>query len=190
MRRTRRTSRDEWLAEALRVLEEGGVGAVRVDRLARNLGTSRSGFYWHFRDRATLLKAVLDYWSREYTGIVARDKQVAALPPRERLARIVRMIAEHDLTRYDIAMRAWAAHDETVARAVRRVYGNRLDFIRKAFRDLGFRGADLDTRARMFVVYHSWERATFDDGAAQERARRAEAELDLLTRRGDGAGKK
>jgi AcrR family transcriptional regulator len=186
---TRRTSKQEWLAEALRVLEEGGVAAVRVDRLAGNLGTSRSGFYWHFRDRAELLEAMLDYWSREYTGIVARDPDIAALPPRQRLARLIEMIAERGLTRYEIAMRAWAAHDRDVARAVRRVYADRLDFVAAALHELGFRGVDLDARARLFVVYHSWERLTFGDGTAEERARRVEAELDLLTRRGDAAGK-
>jgi AcrR family transcriptional regulator len=190
VRKTKRTTRDEWLAEGLRVLAEGGVGAVRVDRLARNLGTSRSGFYWLFRDRAALLKAMLEYWSGEYTTIVTRDKQVAALPPRQRLARIAEMIAERGLTRYELVMRAWAAHDRDVERAVRRVYAERLDYVRKAFHELGFRGVDVDVRARLFLAYHTWERVMFEDGTAEERPRRVEVELDLLTGRCDGAGKR
>ncbi|UCH75309.1 MAG: TetR/AcrR family transcriptional regulator [Rhodospirillales bacterium] len=185
---TRQTSRADWLAEALRVLEKGGVAAVRIDRLARNLGTSRSGFYWHFADRAELLRAILEYWSGAYTGIVTGDSEIVALPPHARLARIADMIAAHGLSRYEIAMRAWAAHDRDVERAVRRVYGERCDFVRRAFQELGFRGIDLDIRARLFLAYHTWERAMFEDGSPEEQARRVAAELDLLTGSGDGPG--
>ena len=52
------------------VLEREGEQGIRVERLARELGIAKSGFYWHFRDREELLGAVIDFWEREYTSTV------------------------------------------------------------------------------------------------------------------------
>jgi hypothetical protein len=98
------------------------------------------------------------------------------------------MVADRDRARHWVAIRAWTARDRDVDRAVRRVPADHLDFARKAFRELGFGGVDLDMRGRLFVVYHSWEGVMFGDVTARERTRRNEAELDLLTRRGDEEG--
>ena len=74
-----RTPRASWVREGLRFLAAGGPDAVRVEALAVALGVSKGGFYWHFRDRAALLEAVLDTWeegsstrrSRPRTEVVA-----------------------------------------------------------------------------------------------------------------------
>ena len=48
------------------------------------------------------------------------------------------MIIEHDLTRYEVAMRAWADTDPDMARRVSQVYRMRLALMTEIFRDLGF----------------------------------------------------
>ena len=57
----------QWLSAGLEALRKGGVGAVRVERLAAGVGVTKGSFYHHFRDRNALLEAVLEYWSREMT---------------------------------------------------------------------------------------------------------------------------
>ena len=44
------------------------VESLRVERLAKHLGVAKSGFYWHFKDRHALLRKLLRYWVKEYTG--------------------------------------------------------------------------------------------------------------------------
>ena len=46
-----RTPRQRWIEEALRALAAGGPDAVRIEPLAKSLGVTRGGFYWHFEDR-------------------------------------------------------------------------------------------------------------------------------------------
>jgi AcrR family transcriptional regulator len=57
--------RAQWLNAGLQALRKGGVGAVRVERLAADVGVTKGSFYHHFRDRGALLEEVLDYWARE-----------------------------------------------------------------------------------------------------------------------------
>ena len=59
--------RAQWLSAGLEALRKGGVAAVRVERLAADVGVTKGSFYHHFRDRGALLDEVLEYWAREMT---------------------------------------------------------------------------------------------------------------------------
>src|SRR3954468_11833178 len=60
-----RTPRTRWIEEGLRALAAGGPDAVRIEPLAKALGVTKGGFYWHFDDRRALLEEILDTWERE-----------------------------------------------------------------------------------------------------------------------------
>lgn len=166
---TKRVSKAEWLVLALEVLASEGVQGVRVERLARDLGIAKSGFYWHFRDRSELLQSILDYWKDEFTAVVTANTDFLEGDPKKRLYDTMCMILDHNLAKYDLAIRDWAANDSAAARVVRRVYRMRLDFVRSIFSDMGFRGRQLEMRTRLFVAYHIWEETTFDDLTKDER---------------------
>lgn len=67
------------------ILEHEGVSAVKIERLAKALKTSRSGFYWHFQDSAELLREMLEYWRLEYAEVVIKNGQLGEMDPAERL---------------------------------------------------------------------------------------------------------
>jgi AcrR family transcriptional regulator len=165
----KRVSKAQWLDRALEVLEAEGLQGVRVERLARDLGIAKAGFYWHFQDRSDLLQNLLDHWAHEFTAVVTANPELSAGNPEKRLYEAMLMILEHDLAKYDLAIHDWAAHDSAAAKAVRHVTRTRLDFARSIFSDLGFRGRQLEMRARLFIGYHAWEHATFQDLSKKER---------------------
>lgn len=165
----KRVSKAQWLERALEVLEAEGLQGVRVERLARDLGIAKAGFYWHFRDRPDLLQGMLDYWAQEYTAVLTDNPRLLEGDPEERLYKTTVLILDHDLAKYDLAIRSWAMHDRTAAKAVRRVNRMRLEFLRSMFHDLGFRGRQLEMRTRLFMLYHSWEQSTFQDLTKKER---------------------
>ena len=180
--RPKRVSKEAWLSAALEMLEGGGVEAVRIERLAARLGISKSGFYWHFKDRQALLKQLLDYWAHEYTEVVTTNPQLWRGDPRTRLAMTMKLIQEHDLAKYDLVVRAWAKHDPMAAAAVKKVTKNRLDYIRAIYSDMGLEGDELEMRAMLFVCYHTWESAMYGDMSPRKRARLRKHRLTLLTR--------
>ena len=150
----KRTSKAEWLEKALEVLEVEGVSGVKIDRLAKLLETSRSGFYWHFKDRNDLLSQMLDHWKHEYTKtVIDSGGHDSDLPPQERLHHVMKMIEHYDLDRYEVPMRAWADHDPLADECVKQVYAMRFKFIKSIFAEMGFKGADLDMRARLWLCY-------------------------------------
>jgi AcrR family transcriptional regulator len=179
----KRVSKAEWLQTALALLESQGVEAVRVERIARELGISKSGFYWHFKDRDDLRGQMVDYWAHEFTEVVTANPSMSEGSPRERLEQTMLMILDHDLTRYEVPMRAWAEADANTARRVREVYQLRLDFLRQIFRDLGFKGDELEMRTRLFACYHTWERAMFSKDSKKSLRKLIKRRVDLLSRK-------
>jgi AcrR family transcriptional regulator len=129
-----RTPRSKWIEEGLRALSAGGPDAVRVDSLAKSLGVTRGGFYWHFENRAALLEEMLDAWER-----IAIDEAIAWVEEeggdaREKLRNLFSLAASsRDLLKIDLAVRDWSRRDDAVANRLRRVDNRRMDYMRSLF---------------------------------------------------------
>jgi AcrR family transcriptional regulator len=132
-----RTPRTKWVEEGLRALAVGGPDAIRVDSLARALGVTRGGFYWHFDNRAALLEKVLDEWER-----ISIDEAIARVEEEpgdagEKLRRLFTLAAgSRELLKIDLAVRDWARRDKAVARRLRRVDNRRMEYMRSLFGEL------------------------------------------------------
>lgn len=182
-KKLKRVSKDEWLASALQALASGGIGDVRIDKLARRLGVARSGFYWHFKDRQDLLNHMLDYWAHEYTEVVTENAALTEGPALQRLENIMRMVRDFQLNRFEAAVFIWSQTDPAARETFDRVYKMRLDFIRDIFSELGFKGDDLETRTQLFMGYLAWEYTNFCPQSKAKQDRLLKLRLQLLTRK-------
>ena len=157
-----RLSRQDWLENALSTLSKKGQAGLSIQDLSVALGVSRGSFYWHFEDRSDFIHALLQHWYEEYTAVapvaVGRDGGTAE----ERLARLMRLVHDHDLTRYDLTIRSIASRDSQFARWVRKADRFRLDFIESLFEEMGFTENELRIRARSCLAYLSSEHDLFD----------------------------
>lgn len=174
-----RVSRDQWLRVALDRFAKTGEEGLRVEKLARELGIAKSGFYWHFKDREDFLAQLLAYWSHEYTEVVTRNPLLLMADPRQRLRMIMTLVFEQNLTEFDAAMQVWSNKDPAIARKVRKVVDMRLRFVSTALAELGFEGDDLAARARVFLGYVASERQIFGANKALS-ARTRERLLDIV----------
>jgi AcrR family transcriptional regulator len=131
-RKDRLTPKD-WVLAGLAAMADGGIDAVRIERLALVLKTSKGSFYWHFADRPALLAAMLDFWHAEgTTAVIASLARVN--DPAERLRMVTRIALETnsygiDTAHAEAALRAWAAQDELVALRLQRVESARFGFL-------------------------------------------------------------
>lgn len=145
--------KQNWLLAGLDALRKGGVGAVRVERLAADVGVTKGSFYWHFRDRGALLEALLEFWSREMTDAEFERIQTLRGGLAARLLALAEDVLEKGMGRYDPAIRAWARHDRKVAAAVAQVDRRRVRALTGFFEEGGFGAAEARTRARLFYTF-------------------------------------
>src|SRR5438552_12718717 len=108
-----RTPRTSWVEEGLRALGVGGPDAVRIEALARALGVTKGGFYWHFDDRRALLEEMLDTWERVVVDEVIERVDSEGGDARARLLRLSRLASSRpDILTTDMAIRDWARRDD------------------------------------------------------------------------------
>lgn len=144
--------RSQWVNAGLAALRKGGVGAVRVERLAGAVGVTKGSFYHHFRDRDALLEALLEYWSREMTDLeFERVREKSSLAAR--LLALAEDVLEKGMGRYDPPIRAWARTDRKVAAVVAQVDRRRVRALTGFFEEGGFAPAEARVRARMFYTF-------------------------------------
>ena len=155
--KTKRVSKAQWLDTALEVLETEGVDGVRVEKLARQLGIAKSGFYWHFKNRQDLLEQMLNYWAHEYTAIITENPDLNKGNPKQRLEMVMRMIQEYALNRLEIVIRVWAQSDPMAAKIMNKAYKMRYDYIANLFKQMGFRSEEVDMRTQVFLGYYTIE---------------------------------
>jgi AcrR family transcriptional regulator len=145
--------KEQWLVAGLDALRKGGVGEVRVERLAADLGITKGSFYWHFRNRGDLLEAILEFWSREMTDL--EFERVASFNEelKVRLCALAEDVLEKGMGRYDPAIRAWARSDRKVAAAVAQVDRRRVRALTGFFEQAGFESGEARVRARLFYTF-------------------------------------
>ena len=149
---TTRTPRERWVDAGLGAFAGGGPDAVRVEALARALGVTKGGFYWHFRDRRALLDEMLDAWERKSIDEVIERVSNHGGDARARLRLLYDLASAGDeLRRIDLAVRDWARRDRGVAARLRRVDNRRMEYLRSLFR--GICSDDDDVEARSVLAY-------------------------------------
>src|SRR2546430_1192515 len=163
-----RTPRSSWIEEGLRALAAGGRDAVRIKTLARSLGVSKGGFYWHFDDRRALLDDLLETWERASVDEVIERVESERGDAKVKLRRLSALAASSDEPlRIDLAVRDWGRRDQTVAARLRRVDNRRMHYMRSLF--AAFCSDEDDVEARCMVFYSLWIGSHFiaaDHGAS------------------------
>jgi AcrR family transcriptional regulator len=144
-----RTPRDAWIEAALKALARGGPEAIRVEALATALGVSKGGFYWHFKERATLIEEMLDAWERSAVSDVISEVESDPGEPRAKLRHLFALAASAsaETMPVELAVRNWARRDKAVAARLNRVDNRRMDYLRNLFGPICADDDDVEARS-------------------------------------------
>jgi AcrR family transcriptional regulator len=132
----------DWTEAALDALARGGLPAVAVEPLAKELGATKGSFYWHFADRQALVSATLEMWERRDT-----DRVIAAIDETQdvetRLRNLLRLAfasvrdgSANGAGTVELALHASANHP-LVAATLDRVTKSRLAALTRLYAELG-----------------------------------------------------
>jgi AcrR family transcriptional regulator len=153
--RAPRLDADAWIAAALDALAEGGVDAIRVEPLAKNLAVTKGSFYWHFADRRALIDATILHWMNGRIHAI-QSQAIDRGPPAvvlRRLARLYTRRANFKGLAIELAIRGFAQADAQAAEAIRKVDAERLEDVTRLFVGLGWGRADAEARGVLFYSF-------------------------------------
>lgn len=154
----------------MRALAAGGPDAVRVEALAKDLGVSKGGFYWHFGDRRALLEETLDAWEKSGTEEVIATVESEPADPRDKVRRLFELApSAQEFFAVELALRDWSRRDRDVAERLRRIDNRRMAYLRRLFAQ--FCIDEDDTDARTMLAYSLLVGSYFVAGGHGDRAR-------------------
>jgi AcrR family transcriptional regulator len=172
-----RLRRADWERAALAAIARGGLAAVAVEPLARELGVTKGSFYAHFATRDALLEAALGRWEAEH-GAQSLAGLAGDGPPAARLRALVDAavaFAGGAGPSPHLALLG-ETHDPRVRAALRRVDASRMAYLASLYRELGLPPARAGVRAQLaYATFRGLVQLARDGEAAGRtaRARRA-----------------
>ena len=177
-----RLDKSDWIKAGLSTLAAAGSDAVRVERLANDLGVTKGSFYWHFKDRQALLEVMLQHWKTVATQAVINEVEARGGDSKVRLRTLFEIVMQSD-GRLELAIRAWAAIDKAVAKAVKSIDRKRIGYTEQLFQELGFSPPEATARARF--AYHALigQYALGGGKAPAPKSREFDAVFAMLTRK-------
>lgn len=150
-------TREDWIHAAQRVLVKGGVDAVRVDTLAKELKITRGSFYYHFKSRGELLEGILSNWRARATEDVIHHLSHAQPSPQERLKHLLELPHHGQTAReaaaIELGIRAWARRDPQARQAIDEVDSYRLSYIASLLMQSGVDAGQAKDRAYLIYAY-------------------------------------
>ncbi len=158
-------SREKWLELAFDAMSNECKSKFSLDSLLKEMPVSKGSFYWHFKNRAEFLVALVDYWDRHDTQSVV--EAMSALPlstsAADRLWELMCIVYEMSYARYDLLIRSLTLEFPDLHKTVAKVDQKRYDTVRQLFAEMGLEGDALDMRTLMFVATASMDQLLFLD---------------------------
>ena len=182
--RTEVTS-ESWIAAGFNEIARTGIEGVRVEVLAKNLGVTKGGFYRRFRDRAALLEAMLESWSRGRIAAIEKHTSLDGATARERLKALIALYSERMNTEgmsIELAIRQWARSDELAANAVASVDAARLKNVGHLYRATGLQPEEADAQAFLFYCFVFGQSLLFLERGPRKRAQLVTKSAEKLLR--------
>ena len=132
----------------------GGVEAVKIQPLASRINLSRTSFYWFFKDRKSLLAALLDGWDTKNTGGLVAMAEAYAESPAEAVLNVIGAFFDESLfdPRLDFAVRGWALQDSAIMARVNEADDLRLAALRQMLVLHGYESDEADVRSRAIYL--------------------------------------
>jgi AcrR family transcriptional regulator len=146
--------RFDWLLNALEIFVAEGIDAVRITRLAQDLGVTRGSFYWHFQNREDLIDALVSYWKHKNT-VAITDSVDHAGSLTDGIFRFFETCIDAALfdPRLDLALREWARRSEAIRKQLDHEDNARIESLRQFFMRFDYDMPQALIRAR--VLYYS-----------------------------------
>ncbi len=146
-------TRQDWATAGLAALVEGGPDAVAVEPVATRLGATKGSGYWHFADRADLLRAVLDLWVEAHTVAIRQRVEADGGTPRARLSHLLGIVSKA-AEQSPAEMLLVASADPDVRAAVVEATQLRVAYVERLIRDDGVPG--VEARSRAVLAYSAY----------------------------------
>lgn len=141
-----RINQQNWLDAGMKMLAQQGPERVRIMTIADELGVTKGSFYWHFKNLEEYHCALIKEWERRDTLQAIEFVENMSGDAQSKLQCWIAGASASDF-KLTKAIRAWSMSNPMVAEVQARADANRIDFLKKLLRNVGWQKEDAETMA-------------------------------------------
>ncbi len=132
MKKTSARSKEIWLEEGLKVLEEQGPAALSIDILTQRIKKTKGAFYHHFKNREKYLEALMLHYEKKYVVEITDtvDEQTDQAAQLKTLTELAFRISSN----LELVVRSWALNEPVVKMFQDRIDQKRMEHLQHIFR--------------------------------------------------------
>lgn len=130
-----RLTKADWIRRGIKVLNDEGYAAIKIEHLCVKFSVTKGSFYHHFESISDYEELLLRYWETETLG---RIKEVvhSGQNPKDRLSLMIKEVFSLS-GKTELSLRAWALHNRSVKKYLDKMDAERIGVTRSLYLEVG-----------------------------------------------------
>lgn len=150
-------NRADWLKLGVKKFSKGGVNSLNIEKMAKEVGVSKTSFYWHFRSKDNYVNELIEYWFDTTVKPIA--EQTGEGSSAEERFRTFIELTLRDLSGMDFLfhLRKMGATKPDLHLLMEKLNAQRLMYIAYLIGELGYEEESASKRAEiLFQFFQGW----------------------------------
>lgn len=143
----KRLTKEDWLGEGLKILQEFAQNKIRILYLCERLGVTRGSFYHHFKSIDEFISELLKKWENDNT-LMLIEVSSQEVSGKEQLKKLGEMTMSSNKA-VEVAIRSWSLYNSVVKEYLDKVDKIRLAYLVTIFKQAGLPQEVAEKRAQV-----------------------------------------
>lgn len=146
----------DWIKLGLQKFAEGGVDALVIEQLAKLLGSSKTSFYWYFKNRSSFVDRIADYWHQHATNsIIAHIEAHQTEAPEQQVKQLLSvMFSSNEGKDFVYHLRKLGASDPTYEKMLHQIEQQRIAYMSSLLNRCGLSAEEADKTSEILYNYY------------------------------------
>lgn len=146
----------DWIKLGVQVFSEGGIELLVIEQLSKQLGSSKTSFYWYFKNRSLFVDRIVDYWHELATASIIThiDAHQAAHPDQQVRQLLSVMFSSNEGKDFLFHLRKLGLDVPKYKQLLLQVEQQRITYMSSLLAKCGLSAADADLTAELLYNYY------------------------------------
>ncbi|WP_019419803.1 TetR/AcrR family transcriptional regulator [Paenibacillus sp. OSY-SE] len=145
-------TKEEWIQKGQKYFSIGGSEALLIEKMARELGCSKSSFYWYFGNREEFITCVVDDWVKRATHEVIDHTLTEGNIDNQIKKLLTAMFSTTSAGDFVFYLRRLGQENERYQQLLDTIENKRVDFMISLLQARGL--SEKSAQQKAFVMYH------------------------------------
>ncbi len=145
--------KEGWVEKGFQKFAKQGINGIVVEKISKELGCSKSSFYWHFKTKEDYVKAIINFWIKFDTEKIIEQVNSKPIGKKQFIQFIRLVFMKDEYLDFIFYLKRYAIRRKQIGQILDLVELQRLEFIVTQLLNLGYQKEEAITKAKVFYSY-------------------------------------